>query len=250
MARTDTLGNFLTDVANAIREKGGTTDTIQASEFDTKITNLPSGGGNKLILETTSSSVKLPNMSIEINEGTINPYQFYATGNYHNLKNVTINNIKTISSYSFYSQQRITSLTLGEGIEEIQTNAFWQCISMQINGFPNSLKKIRDYAFSSCNAITSLVFGENLTTLGMQTFATCSNLQEITFKRNTSVDRFCFSGCSSLSTIKCLTTTPPTITNNSFQNCPITRIEVPSGSLNTYKTASNWSAYADKMVEV
>lgn len=44
MARTDTLGHFLTDVADAIRTKGGTSATIQASNFDTAIANLPSGG--------------------------------------------------------------------------------------------------------------------------------------------------------------------------------------------------------------
>ena len=44
MARTDTLGHFLTDVADAIREKKGSSDTIQASDFDTEIENLPSGG--------------------------------------------------------------------------------------------------------------------------------------------------------------------------------------------------------------
>ena len=46
MARVDSLGHFLTDVADAIREKKGTSDTIQASEFDTEITNLPSGGSS------------------------------------------------------------------------------------------------------------------------------------------------------------------------------------------------------------
>lgn len=44
MARTDTLPHFLTDVADAIRSKGGTSETIQASSFDTAIANLPSGG--------------------------------------------------------------------------------------------------------------------------------------------------------------------------------------------------------------
>lgn len=37
MARTDNLKNYLTDVADAIREKTKTTDKIKASEFDTKI---------------------------------------------------------------------------------------------------------------------------------------------------------------------------------------------------------------------
>lgn len=37
MARTDNFKNYLTDVADAIREKTNTTDKIKASEFDTKI---------------------------------------------------------------------------------------------------------------------------------------------------------------------------------------------------------------------
>ena len=44
MARTDTLGNFLTDVAEAIRTKKGTTDAIAASNFDTEIESIESGG--------------------------------------------------------------------------------------------------------------------------------------------------------------------------------------------------------------
>ena len=43
MARTNTLGNFLTDVADAIRKKKGTTDTILASNFDTEIASIESG---------------------------------------------------------------------------------------------------------------------------------------------------------------------------------------------------------------
>lgn len=44
MARTNNLTNFLTDVADAIRSKKGTQATIQASDFDTEILSIPSGG--------------------------------------------------------------------------------------------------------------------------------------------------------------------------------------------------------------
>lgn len=44
MARTNTLGNFLTDVADAIRTKKGSSGTIQASSFDSEILSIPSGG--------------------------------------------------------------------------------------------------------------------------------------------------------------------------------------------------------------
>lgn len=44
MARTDNLTNYLTDVASAIKEKKGDSTPILASNFDTEIANLPSGG--------------------------------------------------------------------------------------------------------------------------------------------------------------------------------------------------------------
>lgn len=43
MARTDTLEHFLTDVASALKTKKGDQTDILASDFDTEITNLPSG---------------------------------------------------------------------------------------------------------------------------------------------------------------------------------------------------------------
>lgn len=44
MARTDTLENFLTDVADAIREKKETEDQIPAVNFDTEIRSIPRQG--------------------------------------------------------------------------------------------------------------------------------------------------------------------------------------------------------------
>lgn len=46
MARTDSLSNFLTDVANAIKTKKETTDNILAQNFDTEIASIVSGGIN------------------------------------------------------------------------------------------------------------------------------------------------------------------------------------------------------------
>ena len=46
MARTDTLENYLTDVASAIKEKKGDSTPILASDFDIEIENLPSGGSD------------------------------------------------------------------------------------------------------------------------------------------------------------------------------------------------------------
>ena len=61
MARTDTLKNFLTDVANSIREKKGTSDKILASNFDTEIQNIQSGSEESIydyFFSSVSGNVK------------------------------------------------------------------------------------------------------------------------------------------------------------------------------------------------
>lgn len=45
MAKNDNLTDFLTDVANAIREKKGTTDKINPQDFSAEIASIESGGG-------------------------------------------------------------------------------------------------------------------------------------------------------------------------------------------------------------
>lgn len=63
MARTDTLPHFLTDVADAIREKTGSQETIQASDFDVEITNLPSGPEDIKMVESAEEMNALQNVS-------------------------------------------------------------------------------------------------------------------------------------------------------------------------------------------
>lgn len=43
------LRTYLTGIANAIRTKKGTTDPINAQDFASEITNLPTGGGDNPI---------------------------------------------------------------------------------------------------------------------------------------------------------------------------------------------------------
>lgn len=61
MARTDTLGNYLTDIATAIKTKKGDETPINASKFDEEITNLPSGGGVDEYFNETSNKNGNPN---------------------------------------------------------------------------------------------------------------------------------------------------------------------------------------------
>lgn len=64
----------------------------------------------------------------------------------------------------------------------------------------------------------------------------------------TSIGGYAFYNCTSLTSVTVNATTPPTLGDsyvfNSTNNCPI---YVPSASVNTYKTATNWSTYASRI---
>ena len=63
MARTDTLQHYLSDVADAIKLKKGSSGSILASDFDTEIINLPSsGGGSDFPKFTQESSEEIINL--------------------------------------------------------------------------------------------------------------------------------------------------------------------------------------------
>ena len=78
MARIDTLGNFLTDVATSIRTKKGTTNKITPKDFDTEIESIQSGGGTPNLQEK----------SITIEENTTT--EIVADSDYEGLSKVSV----------------------------------------------------------------------------------------------------------------------------------------------------------------
>lgn len=110
MARVDNLINFLTDVADAIREKKGTSEIIKASNFDTEIANIQNG----LSVETATLILN------DMGGGSIlqNTYMFvftYENDNY---------NIKIFDSNDFFNfiDYQVTNALIGGFIILINTS--------------------------------------------------------------------------------------------------------------------------------
>ena len=57
MAKTDNLSDFLTDVANSIRTKTGTTDPINAQDFSAKILNISSEPPANMVTTDTEQTI-------------------------------------------------------------------------------------------------------------------------------------------------------------------------------------------------
>ena len=193
MARTDTLGNFLTDVANAIREKKGTTDTIQASNFDTEIASIEGGGKYApryiLFRNYTGQDLTEEINNLDTSNITNMKEMFYNCSSLSNLDltGFDTNNVTTMASM-FYNCSKLTSLDLSNfntnnviGISAM----FQQCSSLEtinLNNFnPTSISTMASM-FYNCSKLTSLdlssFYAINITNLN-STFDGCSVLNKL-----------------------------------------------------------------------
>ncbi|MBP5449382.1 MAG: hypothetical protein J6Y01_04615, partial [Spirochaetales bacterium] len=64
-----------------------------------------------------------------------------------------------------------------------------------------------------------------------------------------SIGSIAFWGCSGLKTLNVKATTPPSFGSDMIRNCSaLTKIYVPSTSVDTYKGMSGWSGFASMRV--
>lgn len=109
--------------------------------------------------------------------------------------------------------------------------------------------------FEYSNLVTDAVIDNTVTEIKFYTFWNFKQFSSITLPSTiTSIKQNAFNGCTGLSFVKILATTPPTLENvNAFQNVP-GNIYVPysidHSILTAYKTASKWSSIANKIFEL
>lgn len=146
MARVDNLSNFLSDVADAIREKKGTEETIQASDFDTEIASISSGADLSEYFNTTiSSNTNNANIPIQILQKT---------------PNITVANNVT-SLYAGFQNSKMSVLpkiTFGNNIQGVGS-LFLGCTevtTIDCSGFDTSGVLVMSSMFDGCTSLTSL----------------------------------------------------------------------------------------------
>ena len=153
-------------------------------------------------------------------------------------------------------QTTYTFDTLGEHIVKykfegtsIAESAFQNCKGLTSVTIPNFVTSIGYNVFNDCTGLTSVTIGNSVTEIGSSAFIFCRGLTSITIPNSvTSISDYAFDGCSGLTSVTIQATTPPTLGGSSAfsdtNNCPI---YVPAESVDAYKQATNWSAYADRI---
>ena len=106
-------------------------------------------------------------------------------------------------------------------------------------------------AFASCRALQNVTIPEGVTSIGNSAFYYCYTLQSVTIPESvSSIGSNAFAYCYSTVAYHFKRNAPPALSNtNAFYGISTdTVFYVPAGSLEAYKTANNWSTYADRMV--
>ncbi len=97
------------------------------------------------------------------------------------------------------------------------------------------------------SSISSVQISEGITSICDAAFKDCTALTNVTIPASVaSIIDCAFKECTSLTTVTCLATTPPALGTNIFDGCTsLATIYVPYEAVEAYKSAANWSTYAN-----
>jgi hypothetical protein len=158
-------------------------------------------------------------------------------------------NVTSIGTYAFRYCYSLTNIVIPSSVTSIDSYAFPGCIALTSIVIPSSVTSIDSYAFNSCRSLTSIVIPSSVTSIGDAVFSTCYSLTSIVIPSSvTSIGSNAFSSCSSIKTYVLertanITTIGGTNTFTGINSS--TKIYVPDALVATYKSATNWSTYAD-----
>ena len=264
-----TTGEGMIACINDIEEIGEAAFWLCKSLISLIIPNSVTSIGEKAFYDCSSlTSVTIPDSVTTIGDTAFNHCS--------SLTSITIpDSVTTIGHAAFSGCYSLTSITIPDSVTSISNYAFGGCSgSLTINSkivetdythsnspsstwlgnskftelvLGDNIEKIGDYVFYGCISLTSVTIPNSVTSIGNSTFYGCTSLKSITIPNNvTSIGDYAFSKCTSLTSVYCKPTTPPTGGSDMFNNNATDRIiYVPTASVDAYKSATNWSSYAD-----
>ena len=220
-----------------------------------------------------------PNLVSVVIPETITSIDGVIFGSCTNLANVVLPKTLTfIGERVFEYCSKLTTISIPNGVTEIRKcfgNSGLTYIDLPnsvttLNGTFNSagsLKRVNSNVDGECNipdcvttigggtfdqdyGLTSINIPDSVATIGQHAFAGNRNLRQITIGSGiTSIGNQATVNSTNIQSITIKATTPPTITELTWQTttCPI---YVPAESVDAYKTATNWSSYADRIQSI
>ena len=143
--------------------------------------------------------------------------------------------VTRIGYNAFYDDDRLTSVTLHDGINSIGDRAFYNCDRLSAIDIPGSVKEIEDRAFYACYNLTSVTFHDGLETIGKNVFQGDDKVSSIVLPSTLkTIGDEAFLGCSRLTAVR-IPDAVTAIGHSAFESCgalisaqlPATMTEIP-----------------------
>ena len=173
----------------------------------------------------------------------------------YSIASITIpNGVTNIGTGVFNTCYSLASITIPNGVRVISPNTFRSCNSIASITIPNGITNIESYAFAACNSLASITIPNGITSIGNNAFDSCSRIASITIPNGiTNIETGTFGSCYGVAfyDFTAYTTVPTLKYGKAFTGISADcQIRVPAALVDTWKTATNWSTYADHIVGV
>lgn len=175
-------------------------------------------GNNAFYYCHSLKNIVIPTGVTKINDGAFNECC--------SLTSIVIPDSVTSMSGPFQNCRSLTNIVIPSGITSMGYGPFRQCYSLTNITIPNNFTSIGTIMFSECYSLTNIVIPDSVTSIGIQAFNNCYSLTTYVFERTAGITAI--DGTNTFAGI-----------NTS------TKIYVPDDLVATYKSAANWSTYAD-----
>ena len=206
----------------------------------------------------------------EFEEDGVTTMRSYAFHRNDTIESVNLPALKTVSQYAFSGCTNLNNVNV-QSVETIDTRGFENCRSLSSVGY-DSLTRINQYAFNGCSSLNSIDTSKVTTTgnyafqdsgIGKIELPLCTSLGTYTgsgqrmsiidISKNITIAGNKFNNANGLVHLILRSDTLCSLSASSaFTNTPIAKgigwIYVPTDLVSTYKTATNWSTYADQIV--
>ena len=249
------------DLKNSINAKnaGAITDSTPFSAYPNSISAIET--------RTLDMSDRVVSDCIELKDYTDSAFNVKKC-----IKEINIpTTVTSLGESCFEECSSLKDIIIPDSVTSLGSYCFQNCSSLKDIIIPDSVTSLGSYCFQNCSSLTSVTISDSVTSLGSSCFDSCSSLSAITIPDSvtslggscfrylslssitipdsvTSIGSSCFVYCSKLTSVTCKAINPPTLGSGVFNYTPSTIvIYVPAESVDAYKSATNWSSYADKI---
>ena len=131
-------------------------------------------------------------------------------------------------------------------VTKVGDAAFRNCSGFKDVFYPATIKNIGTAVFAG-TGIENVTVPSFVETIGESAYADCASLTNVELPKTLkAIDAKAFAGCDALTSVKCVGTSPLSISDDTFSSAAYQNatLNVPAGFTNTYKNAAGWSNFS------